>query len=49
MNLHTQPWSHIAQLLVSHRLQAMQTTLGVLATIVLGYRFVLLVITFYTA
>jgi Protein of unknown function (DUF3667) len=30
-HLHTQPWSRVAELLVSHRLEAMQTTLDVYA------------------
>ncbi len=32
-HLHTQPWSRVAELLVSHRLAAMQTTLDVYAPI----------------
>jgi uncharacterized protein DUF3667 len=32
-HLHTQPWSRIAELLVSHRLQAMQTTRDVYAPV----------------
>jgi hypothetical protein len=67
-HLHTQPWSRVAELLVSHRLEAMHTAhrdgglppcwrqssaqrvlfTAAVASIVLGYRFVLLVITLYT-
>jgi uncharacterized protein DUF3667 len=32
-HLHTQPWSRVAELLVSHRLEAMQTTLDVYAPV----------------
>jgi hypothetical protein len=42
-HLHTQPWSRVAELLVSHRLEAMQTTLGAHALFSLHvYAFLLL-------